>query len=152
LQQVVNKPLTTCQPAGNKQCEHILLTSCRNSLATSLLQVCYNLCVFTCVVREKIIKIHISHARVMYMDRYLYSKFRNCSVGIIYALFACINCNLYINYINIRAHNHKIYIYLFRINFYSQCCVFISKVFTVTSQKEHLILRRKHREKIFVFS
>jgi hypothetical protein len=50
LQQVVNKPLTTCQQAGNKQCEHILLTSCWNSIATSLLQVCYNLCVFTCVV------------------------------------------------------------------------------------------------------
>ena len=49
LQQVVNKPLTTCQQAGNKQCEHILLTSCWNSIATSLLQVCYNLCVFTCV-------------------------------------------------------------------------------------------------------
>jgi hypothetical protein len=42
------KPLTTCQQAGNKQCEHILLTSCWNSIATSLLQVCYNLCVFTC--------------------------------------------------------------------------------------------------------
>jgi hypothetical protein len=33
--------------AGSKQCEHILLTSCWNSIATSLLQVCYNLCVFT---------------------------------------------------------------------------------------------------------
>ena len=28
LWQVVNKPLTTCQQAVNKQCEHILLTSC----------------------------------------------------------------------------------------------------------------------------
>jgi hypothetical protein len=44
-----NKILTTCQQAGNKQCEHILLTSCWNSIATSLLQLCYNLCVFTCV-------------------------------------------------------------------------------------------------------
>ncbi len=35
------------QQAGNKQCEHILLTSCWNSIATSLLQACYNLCVFT---------------------------------------------------------------------------------------------------------
>ena len=34
------------------QCEHILLTSCWNSIATSVLHVCYNLCVFTCV-REK---------------------------------------------------------------------------------------------------
>jgi hypothetical protein len=33
----------------NKQCEHNLLTCCWNSIATSLLQVCYNLCVFTCV-------------------------------------------------------------------------------------------------------
>jgi hypothetical protein len=44
LQQVVNKPLTSCQQAGNKQCEHILLTSW-NSIATSLLQVWYNLSV-----------------------------------------------------------------------------------------------------------
>jgi hypothetical protein len=28
----------TCQQAGNKQCEHILLRSCWNSIATSLLQ------------------------------------------------------------------------------------------------------------------
>jgi hypothetical protein len=34
----------------NKQCEHNLLTCCWNSIATSLLQVCYNLCVFTCVL------------------------------------------------------------------------------------------------------
>ena len=34
------------QQAGNKQCEHILLTSCWNSIATSLLRACYNLCVF----------------------------------------------------------------------------------------------------------
>ena len=27
LQQVVNKPLTTCQQAGKKQCKHMLLTS-----------------------------------------------------------------------------------------------------------------------------
>jgi hypothetical protein len=50
LWQVFNKALTTCQQAGNKQCEHILLISCWNSIATSLLQVCYNSCVFTCVV------------------------------------------------------------------------------------------------------
>jgi hypothetical protein len=36
--------VATCQQAGNKQCEHVLLT-----IASSLLQVCYNLCVFTCV-------------------------------------------------------------------------------------------------------
>ncbi len=41
------------QQAGNKQCEHILLTSCWNSIATSLLQACYNLCVFTRVVLQK---------------------------------------------------------------------------------------------------
>ena len=41
--------MTTCQQVGNKQCEHILLTSCWNGIVTSLLQVCYNLCVFTCV-------------------------------------------------------------------------------------------------------
>ena len=40
------------QQAGNKQCEHILLTSCWNSIATSLLQACYNLCVFTRVVQK----------------------------------------------------------------------------------------------------
>ena len=51
LLQVVDKPLTTYQQAGNKQCEHILLTSCWNSIATSLLQICYNLCVFTCVIQ-----------------------------------------------------------------------------------------------------
>jgi hypothetical protein len=38
LWQVVNKLLNTCQQAWNKQCEHILLTSCWNSIATSLLQ------------------------------------------------------------------------------------------------------------------
>ena len=37
----LNKPMTTCQQAGNKQCKHILLTSCWNSIATNLLQVCY---------------------------------------------------------------------------------------------------------------
>jgi hypothetical protein len=36
--QVANKPLTTCQQASNKQCEHILLTSFCNSIAASLLQ------------------------------------------------------------------------------------------------------------------
>jgi hypothetical protein len=36
--------------SGNKRCEHILLKSCWNSIATSLLQVCYNLCVLTYVV------------------------------------------------------------------------------------------------------
>jgi hypothetical protein len=35
-----------------RQCEDILLTSCWCRLATSLLQVCYNLCVFTCVLSE----------------------------------------------------------------------------------------------------
>jgi hypothetical protein len=38
-QQVV----TTCQQAGNKQCEHSLMTSCWNNIGTSQLQVCYNL-------------------------------------------------------------------------------------------------------------
>jgi hypothetical protein len=42
----LNNLVANCQQAGNKQCEHILLTSCWNSIATSLLQVCYNLCVF----------------------------------------------------------------------------------------------------------
>jgi hypothetical protein len=44
LWQVVNKSSTTCQQAGNKPCEHILMTSCGNSIiiATNLLQVCYN--------------------------------------------------------------------------------------------------------------
>ena len=41
LKQVVNKPLTTCQQAGNKQCEHIPLTSCWNSITS--LQVCCSL-------------------------------------------------------------------------------------------------------------
>ena len=35
--------VATCQQAGNKQCEHILLISCWSSIVTSLLQVCYNL-------------------------------------------------------------------------------------------------------------
>jgi hypothetical protein len=47
-QQLRNKALTTCQQDGNQQCERILVTSCWNSIATNLLQVCYNLCVFTC--------------------------------------------------------------------------------------------------------
>jgi hypothetical protein len=36
----LNNLVASCQQAGNKQCEHILLTSCRNSIAASLLQVC----------------------------------------------------------------------------------------------------------------
>jgi hypothetical protein len=51
------KNLTTCQQAVDnlsttrweQAVENILFTSCWNSIATSLLQVCYNLCVFTCV-------------------------------------------------------------------------------------------------------
>jgi hypothetical protein len=56
LEQLVNKSVelnnllaSYQQQAGNKQCEHILLASCWNSIATILLQVCYNLCVFTCL-------------------------------------------------------------------------------------------------------
>jgi hypothetical protein len=45
----LNNLVASCQQAGNRQCEHILLTSCWNSIATSLLQVCYNLCVLTYV-------------------------------------------------------------------------------------------------------
>jgi hypothetical protein len=44
-----NNIVASCQQTGNKQCEHILLTSCWNSIATSLLQLCYNFCIFTCV-------------------------------------------------------------------------------------------------------
>ena len=33
--------------SGNKQCEHILMTSCWNRISTSLQQFCYNLCSFT---------------------------------------------------------------------------------------------------------
>ena len=36
----LNNLVASCQQAGNKQCEHILSTSCWNSIATSLLQVC----------------------------------------------------------------------------------------------------------------
>jgi hypothetical protein len=36
----LNNLVASCQQAGNKQCEHILLTSCWNSIATRLLQVC----------------------------------------------------------------------------------------------------------------
>jgi hypothetical protein len=46
----LNNLVASCQQAGNKQCEHILLTSCWNSIATRLLQVCYNLCVSMCVL------------------------------------------------------------------------------------------------------
>jgi hypothetical protein len=49
--QVVNKLLTNCQQAENKLCEHILLKSCWTALmlfARSLLQVCYDLYIFTC--------------------------------------------------------------------------------------------------------
>jgi hypothetical protein len=42
LSKLVNKLGTS-----SAKCEHILLTNCWNSIATSLLQVCYNLCVFT---------------------------------------------------------------------------------------------------------
>jgi hypothetical protein len=45
LEQVVNKPLTTCQQARNKQCEHIPLTSCWNSIA---IQVCCRFVTITC--------------------------------------------------------------------------------------------------------
>ena len=41
----LNNLVASCQQAGNKQCEHILLKCCWNSIDTSLLQVCYNLCV-----------------------------------------------------------------------------------------------------------
>jgi hypothetical protein len=43
-QQAVNN-LSTSWDSGNKQCEHILLASCWNSIARSLLEVCYNVCV-----------------------------------------------------------------------------------------------------------
>ena len=60
LQQVVNKPLRTCQQAGNKQCKHILLTSCWNRL----LQVCcrfVTICAFLRVyTSENFILIHFS--------------------------------------------------------------------------------------------
>jgi hypothetical protein len=48
----LNNLVVTCQQAGNKQCEHILLTSCWNSIVTSLLEVCYNLRIFTCVNKK----------------------------------------------------------------------------------------------------
>ena len=40
LWRVANKPLTTCQQAGNKQYEHILLASCWNSIIANAIQVC----------------------------------------------------------------------------------------------------------------
>jgi hypothetical protein len=47
----LNNLAASCQQAiqnlSTNLCEHTLLTCCWNSIATSLLQVCYNLCVFT---------------------------------------------------------------------------------------------------------
>jgi hypothetical protein len=78
FRQVVNKPLTTCQQAGNKQCEHILLTSCWNSIATSLLQVCYNLCVLVmCVPRDQLLQ--MCKALCIHVDRVVVNNKRNCS-------------------------------------------------------------------------
>jgi hypothetical protein len=65
LKQVVNKPLTTCQQAGNKQCEHILLTNCWNSIATNLLHVWYNLCVLTRVPLSFIFATNYKTLRIM---------------------------------------------------------------------------------------
>jgi hypothetical protein len=53
----LNNLVASCQQAVDnlsttrweEAVENILFTSCWNSIATSLLQVCYNLCVFTCV-------------------------------------------------------------------------------------------------------
>jgi hypothetical protein len=47
-QQADHNLSTSWEQAG----EHILMTSCWNSIATSLPQVCYNLCVFTCVYHK----------------------------------------------------------------------------------------------------
>ena len=41
--------VTTCQQTWSKQCEHNLISAFGNNLVESLLQVCHNLCVFTCV-------------------------------------------------------------------------------------------------------
>jgi hypothetical protein len=47
----LNNLVANCPQAGNKQCEHIQLTSCWNSIATSLLQVC-STCAFSRVYME----------------------------------------------------------------------------------------------------
>jgi hypothetical protein len=85
----LNNLVASCQQAGNKQCEHIPLTSCWNSIATSLLQVCYNLCVFTCVrgfcvfyrKQNQIVSLGI----IMYM--YYYSGMYYCCLC--YYMHAC---------------------------------------------------------------
>ena len=78
FQQVVNKPLTTCKQAGNKQCEHILLTSCWNSIPTSLLQVCYNLCVLVmCVPCDQLLQ--MCKALCIHVDKVVVNNKRNCS-------------------------------------------------------------------------
>ena len=62
--------VATCQQAWDNECEHILSTSwsCCSRLATSLLQVCYKLCVFTYVVDKLFVFacvpcVHWMHAR-----------------------------------------------------------------------------------------
>ena len=68
------KLVTTCQQAGNKQCEHILLASCWNSIATSLLQVCYNLYVFMYVheIKYKMKKSYV--ANIVFLMKYVLKK------------------------------------------------------------------------------
>ena len=59
----LNNLVASSQQAGNKQCEHIVLTSGWKSITTSLLQVCYNWCVFTCI--PFIEQLNIGDFRVM---------------------------------------------------------------------------------------
>jgi hypothetical protein len=97
-----NKPLTTCQQAGNKQCEHILMTSCWNSIATSLLQICHNLCAFLCVYSSRtcmpafrrmrfmfiLAFIQASHHKTMTPLTHLY-RWRNMSRTVLFPPSCC---------------------------------------------------------------
>jgi hypothetical protein len=90
---LVNEPLTTCQHAEDKQCEHILLTRCGNIIATRLLQVCYNWCVYNNTIAfytfdydMSLLKLysmhelnltgHLIHARIMF--KVIYSNIGPC--------------------------------------------------------------------------
>ena len=70
LEQLATTLLTICQQAGNKQYEHILLSSYWNSIATSLLQVCYNLHVLKCAVQTQ------TTAAWNFKAQYTYSNWR----------------------------------------------------------------------------
>jgi hypothetical protein len=71
---LATSPSTSCyksvSTSWEKQCEHILLTSCWNSIGTSLLHVCYNSCVFACVLENFLTFQYLSRAS-QYLNQYI---------------------------------------------------------------------------------